>query len=97
MSGNGRAETPAGSWGVGNLENLDTDGAGGFYVTGLHFCADHTLANGIPLQRLDTVADNPVLCTYTHPRLRRGPPNRTPPRFHGTSHVVLMEKPVRMH
>ncbi|MEV4126261.1 GNAT family N-acetyltransferase [Nocardia sp. NPDC049707] len=64
----------------------------------LRFCADHTRANGIALQRLDAAADNPVLRKYytTHgfTEVRE---TRLPPRFHGTAHVVLMEKSLRMH
>ncbi|PXX69157.1 acetyltransferase (GNAT) family protein [Nocardia tenerifensis] len=59
----------------------------------LRFCADHTLANGVTLQRLDTAASNQVLRKYYTAQgfteLREVP---LPPRFHGTTTVVLMEK-----
>ncbi|WP_245745993.1 GNAT family N-acetyltransferase [Nocardia altamirensis] len=59
----------------------------------IQFCADYTLANGITVQRLDTAADNQVLRKYYAAQgfteLRETP---LPPQFHGTTHVVLMEK-----
>ncbi len=59
----------------------------------LQFCADRTRANGVTRQRLDAVADNPVLRKYYGARgfveVRE---TELPPQFHGTSHVVLMEK-----
>ncbi|WP_330229043.1 GNAT family N-acetyltransferase [Nocardia sp. NBC_00508] len=59
----------------------------------LQFCADHTLARGITRQRLDTASDNLALRKYYAAQgfteLREA---TLPPRFHGTTHVILMEK-----
>ncbi|MEV5839911.1 GNAT family N-acetyltransferase [Nocardia sp. NPDC052112] len=64
----------------------------------LRFCANRTLANGIPLQRLDTAADNPVLRKYyTNQGFTEVRETELPPQFHGTTHVVLMEKSLSMH
>lgn len=64
----------------------------------IQFCAARTLANGIALQRLDTAADNPVLRKYyTAQGFTEIRETELPPQFHGTSHVVLMEKLLRMH
>ncbi|WP_454195747.1 GNAT family N-acetyltransferase [Nocardia sp. Marseille-Q1738] len=59
----------------------------------LQFCADRTLARGLTRQRLDTAADNQVLRKYYATQgfveLREA---TLPPQFHGTTHVILMEK-----
>ncbi|WP_324197660.1 GNAT family N-acetyltransferase [Nocardia abscessus] len=59
----------------------------------LGFCAAHTLAHGVTRQRLDTASDNQILRKYYAAQgfieLRE---TRLPPQFHGTTHVVLMEK-----
>lgn len=59
----------------------------------LQFCADHTLANGITLQRLDTAADNLVLRKYYAAQgftdVREAP---LPRQFHADIRIILMEK-----
>ncbi|WP_245562672.1 GNAT family N-acetyltransferase [Nocardia araoensis] len=59
----------------------------------LQFCAERTLACGVTRQRLDTASDNDVLRKYYAAQgfveLRE---TTLPPRFHGTTHVMLMEK-----
>ncbi|MGQ4599140.1 GNAT family N-acetyltransferase [Nocardia sp. R6R-6] len=59
----------------------------------LQFCADRTLDRGITRQRLDTASNNQVLRKYYAVQgfieLRE---TTLPPQFHGTSHVILMEK-----
>jgi GNAT superfamily N-acetyltransferase len=64
----------------------------------IRFCADRTLAHGIPLQRLDTAADNPVLRKYYATQgFTEVRETELPPQFHGTAYVVLMEKTLRRH